>query len=49
MDVKSRDFNSKIDDLNNDGITSNILNEFHQNFLREEIKTQDDEAHEVLR
>ena len=31
MDVKSRDF-----DLNNDGITSNILNnEIHQNFLGE--------------
>ena len=33
---KSRDFNFEIDDLNNDGITSNILNnEFHQNFLGE--------------
>ena len=36
MDVKSRDFNFEIDDLTNDGITSNILNnEFHQNFLWE--------------
>ena len=33
MDVKSRDFNFEIDDLNNDSITSNILNnEFHQKF-----------------
>ena len=32
MDVKSKDFNFEIDDLNNDGITSN---EFHQNFLWE--------------
>ena len=34
MNVKSRDFNFEIDDLNNEGITSNFLNnEIHQNFL----------------
>ena len=39
MDVKSRDFNFEIDDLNNDGITSN---EFHQHFLgKEEYMTRD--------
>ena len=33
---KSRNFNFEIDDLNNDGITSKILNnKFHQNFLGE--------------
>ena len=37
MDVKSKDFNFEIDDLNNDAIT-------RKNIWRE-IKTQDDDAH----